>query len=159
MKAADRELIVAPSEFALSAREIELVKSLAPVLEAQISTITDGYYAHLMETQYAPMFVPERTNRLKAARIAHWRMLLAADFKGLQSGYLNELGPGMLEDGYPRSILVLATNWLLVELTRWVERSTDIPKTLKAELRTSLTKFAFFDLALAQAAVEVAYVD
>ena len=155
----NKDLIVAPSDFALTAREIELVRSQTQVLEGRISAITDDYYDHLMGTQYASLLAPERAAVLKSARVAHWRMLITADFVGLQSDYMNNFGPRLLESGFPRAIFVLAADWFAVEFSRLVERCGDIPKTLKAELRTALTKLAFFDLALANAAVEVAYLD
>lgn len=154
-----RDLIVATDDFRLTQREIDLVRSQATFLLPHLKEVADIYYAHLLTTHYARLLTPDRIDGLKAARVAHWQLLLTADFAAIQTDYMDNFGPRLLDGGFPQSIFVVASQWLLLELGRFVDRSNDIPKTLKSELRGALTKFAFFDLALAQAAREVAWLD
>lgn len=135
------------------------MRSQGPVLQPRLGEIADVYYAHLLTTHYARLLTPDRIDGLKAARIEHWRLLLAADFAAIQTDYMDNFGPRLLDGGFPQSIFVVASQWFVLELCRFVDRSNDIPKTLKSELRGALTKLAFFDLALAQAAREVAWLD
>ncbi len=153
------DLLVKTADFGLTAREIDLVRSHAAVLDGRVAAITDEYYAHLAGTEYARLMPSDRVDQLKASRISHWRLLLKADFRAIQADYIDNFGPRLLEHGFPQSIFVVAADWFAVEVSRVIERCTDIPKTLKAELRLALLKVAFYDLALAQAAREVAYLD
>ena len=52
-------------------------------------------------------------------------------------------------NGFPRSVFVLAARWFAVEFARVVDTARGHSRTIRPALRTALTRFAFFDLALA----------
>jgi hypothetical protein len=156
---AEKDLIVPIDDFGISQREIDLIRSHAPVLEGRVAAIADAYYAHLGRTAFGRLLSGERVDQLKATRIGHWRLLLKADFAAVQDDYLEHIGPRLLETGFPPSIFVVAADWFAVEFGRFIEKSMDIPRTIKHDLRTAVLKLAFHDLALAQAAREITYLD
>lgn len=145
--------------FALDRRAIDVVRVHAPLIKARLADIADAYYAHLATTEYRDLMRSEAIDRLKAARIEHWRLLLDGDFARIEADYADHFGPRLLDSGFPPQIFVLAAEWFLVEVGRFVDRAPEIPRTIKSELRTALTRFAFLDLALAQAAREVVLLD
>lgn len=155
----DRGLVVPAEDYGITSREIELICSHAHVLDPHVLAVTDSYYDHLLETSYARLMNSDEIERMKAVRIHHWKLLLKADLHAVQSDYLDNIHPRLLEAGFPLSIFTIAADWFAVEFSRVVEKSPDIPRALKHELRIALIKLSFLDLALAYAAPEVTYLD
>lgn len=147
------------SNFAVDARAIELVRAHAGTLAKHVEEVVDSYYAHLAGSDLASLMRSDRIAELKAMRTAHWRLLLNADFRALRAHYVERIGPRLVDGGFPRSIFVVAAEWFAVEFARVVDRDPNIPRTIRPELRAALTRLAFFDLALAQAAREITWLD
>ena len=155
----DRRLAESFSEIALGAADRALVAPWVDLLDAEIPAIARRYYDHLGGTEVGALLTPDRIDRLLAARIAHWRLLVRGDFAALADDYAERFGKRLFEAGFPQRIFVVATNWFVIELGRFVDASPALPDALRADLRTALTRFAFLDLALAHASREVAYLD
>jgi hypothetical protein len=151
--------LVATGDFGINPREIELVRSHAHILESHVVAVTDDYYVHLDHTTYADLMKADRIALLKTRRIAHWRLMLKVDFDAIQADYLEQIYPRLLEFGFPPSIFTVAANRFAVEFGRIVEKSPEIPRALKHELRIALIKLSYYDLAVAFAARDVAYID
>lgn len=151
--------LVPAQDFGVTAREIDVVRAHVATLELGLGDITERYYAHLAGTDIGPFLTPELVDRLKPARHDHWRALLRAEFAALQDDYSRDIVRRIVENGIPTSVFVIAANWFAVEFSRLVDRSSTIPRTLRNELRIALTRFAFYDLALAEAAREVVFLD
>ena len=155
----DRRLAECVSEIALGTQDLALVAAWADRLDAEIPAIAERYYAHLRTTEVGTLLTPDRIDRLLAARIAHWRLLVRGDFAALAEDYAERFGKRLFEAGFPQRIFVAATHWFVVEIGRFVDRATDLPDAIRSDLRVALTRFAFLDLALAHASREVAYLD
>ena len=84
MATADVMLDVDPRELRLDARELDVVRSFAPVLEPRLGEMVDAYYAHLASTRYGSLMTADRIEIAKPIRIAHWRLRLTANFEALQ---------------------------------------------------------------------------
>lgn len=147
------------SNFGIAQRTIDLVRAHGRTLAAHVEEVVETYYAHLAGSDLAALMRSDRIDELKVMRIAHWRLLLAADFPAIRAHYMEQIGPRLVDGGFPRSIFVVAAEWFSVEFTRIVDRDPDIPRTIGPELRAALMRFAFFDLALALASRDVAWLD
>jgi len=160
MRSANRKsLLVAIGDFGISQREIELIRSHTHILETHIPAVTDDYYVYLQNTSYGELMKSDKVGLLKSKRIDHWRLMLKADFDAVQADYAEHIYPRLLEFGFPQSIFAVASNRFAVEFSRIVEKSADIPRALKHELRVALLKLSYYDLAVALAAREIAYID
>ena len=153
------ELTAKMSAYGVDAATIELVRTHAPLLEARVPAVVAAYYAHLATTDLAPQMRTATIPALQEMRIAHWRLLLRADFRAIVAHYADRLGPRLVDGGFPRTIHALAAEWFAVEFSRYVETAPDIPRTIRSGLRIALTRFAFLDLALALTTREVAWLD
>lgn len=159
MQAIEKMLEECRAEIALGAEERALVATWAPHLEREVEAAARRYYDHLKTTDVGRLLTDERIDRLLAARVAHWRLMLHGDFAAAADDYAERFGRRLLEAGFPMRIFVVATNWFVTEFGRIVDETPAIPPTARAGLRTALTKFAFLDLTLAHATHEVAYLD
>lgn len=155
----DRRLQESFAEVGLTAEERHLVATWADRLDAEVDSIAGRYYDHLKTTEVGGLLTPDRIDQLLAARIAHWRLLLRGDFAGISEDYAERFGKRLFDAGFPMRIFVVATDWFLVEFTRFLDRCPDLNDAVRADLRVALTKYAFLDLALAYASREVAYLD
>ena len=155
----DRRLQESVAEIALGPEDRALVAAWVGLLDAEIPAVAQRYYDHLRTTEVGALLTPDRIDRLLAARIAHWRLLLRGDFTALADDYAERFGKRLFEAGFPQRIFVVATDWFVVELGRFVDRCPDLPDAVRTDLRVALTRFAFLDLALAHASREVAYLD
>lgn len=145
--------------FGLTQRAVDLVRTHARILGARLGDVVDAYYAHLAATEMAPLMQTDRIDDLRAMRMRHWRLLLEGDFASIRADHDQRLGPRLVDGGFPRAIVVIAALWFATELPRVVDRTEEIPRTIRAELRAALVRVAFFDLALAQESREVAWLD
>lgn len=159
MQAIEKMLEECRAEIALGAEERALVATWAPHLEREVEAAARRYYDHLKTTDVGRLLTDDRIDRLLAARVDHWRLLLHGDFAAAASDYAERFGRRLLDAGFPMRIFVVATNWFVVELGRIVDETAEIPPAVRPDLRTALTKFAFLDLALAHATHEVTYID
>lgn len=146
-------------DYGIDRRAIEIVRTHAPLLVARVADIADAYYDHLATSGFADLMRSSTIARLKTSRIEHWRLLLSGDFAGIEADYAEHFGPRLLESGFPPTVFVMAAEWFAVEITRFVDRAPEIPRTIKPELRGALLRFAFLDLALAQTARELVLLD
>lgn len=147
------------AEFGLTRRAVELVRSHAPILKTRVPELVDAYYAHLGHTGFADLMRSEHIERLKKARIEHWRLLLDTDFARVAADYAEHFGPRLLKAGFPRSIFVLAAEWFAVGMTRFVDGAPEIPRTIKTELRSALLCVTFLDLFLAENSRQITLID
>ena len=147
------------AEVGLTAAERSLVATWLPTLDPEVEAVARRYYDHLLTTEVGRLLTPDRIDQLLAARIAHWRLLLRADFAAIADDYQERFGRRLFEAGFPMRIFVVATDWFTVEFGRFIDRSSALPDAIRADLRVALTKFAFLDLVLAHASQEVAYLD
>lgn len=155
----DRRLEESFAEIALGPQDRALVATWGALLDAEIPAVARRYYDHLRTTEVGALLTPDRFDRLLAARIAHWRLLLRGEFSTLADDYAERFGKRLFEAGFPQRIFVVATDWFVVELGRFVDRCPELPDEVRSDLRVALTRFAFLDLALAHASREVAYLD
>lgn len=147
------------AEVGLLPQERELVAIWAPLLDREVVAVADRYYAHMRTTEAGRELTPEKIERFLVQRIAHWRLLVHGDFAGVADDYVERFGRRLFEAGVPMRILIIAADWFAVEFSRIVDRCPEIPDDIRSELRTALVKYAFLDLALAQASREVSYLD
>jgi len=147
------------AEVALSPEESALVAAWASLLDGRIEAIARRYYDHLTTTEVGQFLTADRFDRLLAARIAHWRLLVRGDFAAIADDYAERFGKRLFEAGFPMRIFVVATDWFVVEFTRFIDTAPDLPEVVRSPLRLALIKFAFLDLVLAHASREVAYLD
>lgn len=147
------------AEVGVTAEERALVAAWRPLLDREIPAIARRYYDHLRSTEVGRLLTPDRFEQLLETRIAHWRLLVAGDFAAVSDDYVEHFGRRLFEAGFPLRVFVVAADWFTVELTRLVDRSPDLPDTVRPDLRVALIKFAFVDLLLAHASREVAYLD
>lgn len=157
--AAVQKLNEAITEVSLTDEDRALVAAWLPILEPQIETVARRYYDHLLTTAAGRFLAPDRIDRLFAARIAHWRLLLHADFAGVVDDYGDRLNRGLFDTGFSMRVLSVAADWFVVEFGRFVDACPDLPDAIRADLRVALTRFAFLDLLLAHASQEIAYLD
>lgn len=146
-------------DFGLGREQREILGLWGPTLARHVEAAVEAYYAHLAGTTFASLMRAADIDDVKAMRIAHWRMLVGGDFVGASRDYADRFGPRLLDGGFPRSIFVFAAEWFVLEFTRRVDADPAIPAAVRADLRDALVRAAFFDLALAESARDVAWID
>lgn len=145
--------------FGIGRDEIDLLHTHGRRLAAFVPEVVDVYYRHLAGTEFADLVCASTIDTLRQTRINHWTLLLGADFEALSRHHDGQLKPRLAESGFPPSILVIAAQWFAVEMARAIEAAADLTAEERCALARAVVRLSFVDLALAQGAREVVWLD
>ncbi|MCE1237596.1 MAG: protoglobin domain-containing protein [Hyphomicrobiales bacterium] len=146
-------------DFGLGPDQQDRLRAWSSALLGHVETAVEAYYAHLAGTAFAEQMRASDIDEIKAMRVAHWRLLVGGDFVGAGRDYADRFGRRLLDGGFPRSIFVFAAEWFALEFTARVDADPAIPDAERPGLRDALIRAAFFDLALAESARDIAWID
>ncbi|TBW38224.1 hypothetical protein EYW49_09760 [Siculibacillus lacustris] len=139
---------------------IARVRTHRPLLETRIDGLVDRYFAHLRTLDLGlPPLEGDRAVSLRAIRVAHWKQLLDADFAGVWTDYAENIGRRAIESRLPPKVLLVAAEWFHLDLAREIGDAPEIAPDDRIALIIALGRFAYLDLALAQAAIGMTWID
>lgn len=145
--------------FGFGSDDVALLRAQGRRLVDCVPTVVDVYYRHLAGTEFAGLISAGTIDDLRRTRIDHWALLLGADFEALARHHAEQLRPRLAESGFPPSILVIAAQWFAVEMARAIGEFPDLGDEARAALVLAVVRLSFVDLALAQGAREVVWLD